>query len=632
MRERVPADLKQEDDAMRKQIPGRVPNPCESSLHRKRHQQGKTVFLTLLLGLAVCLSLEGCVSKETDSPVILKILPTTAGGGAITDSSGNLQIDPLQLADGNRADIAPDLGLLSASVMKTGSGSMLEARAPGESGPVTCVFFNLRVSPGSDPAFRHALALAVDREGIVDRSTVPLVQTMRFAPSTLQDWDVSDAVAPSFDSGGAVSAFDAAGYLSPPGSSGHAKDKSGTRLDPTTGKPLAIRLLTPTKETAPSAWETGRTLADTLNDMGVTTAHVALSEALLSKATMQQRAFDLLVTEVALAQRPFGLYPLLHSSRDTEWTNAFSGIRNNELDDALEMLWTGNDEPTAQAGSKRTLSRLSELLPYIPVCTRPNRMGFWGTDQPRVPHQRGNDDAGTWAGIRVSDDAESSSGKGVLTLAAAGGLLDLNPLTAHGADEWRVLRLINLPLLEASDGPGLARPILAEKWEIGEWTGADGSPHTKITLNLRAGVKWQDGTAFTAHDIAFMITAVQTRPDANFHTITNRIDEVEVKNDRTLTIWFNDLGCRCLFDLAWFSLLPEHLWKDAGDPMTYHPWEKASPTTKGMTELVGNGIWRLSQNGLAEGRLDKGVSLERVPGSETLLRLLGSSNRMSGTE
>jgi len=91
-----------------------------------------------------------------------------------------------------------------------------------------------------------------------------------------------------------------------------------------------------------------------------------------------------------------------------------------------------------------------------------------------------------------------------------------------------------------------------------------------------------------------------------------------------LAVWFNDLGCRCLYDLAWFSLLPEHIWKDADDLMTYRPWEKSSTITEGMTGLVGTGIWCLNKDGLIDGRLENGVSLERVQKSESLLRLMES--------
>ncbi|MEN9934521.1 MAG: hypothetical protein RLZZ387_1100 [Chloroflexota bacterium] len=96
---------------------------------------------------------------------------------------------------------------------------------------------------------------------------------------------------------------------------------------------------------------------------------------------------------------------------------------------------------------------------------------------------------------------------------------------------------------------------------------------TELTVKLRAGTEWSDGTPFTAKDVVFTIQMLQ----ANAPTLRNStemkeiVKEVAAADDQTVTFVFNDPNPRFLFDylsskfdtgLYW---VPEHVFKDVDD-------------------------------------------------------------------
>jgi len=95
------------------------------------------------------------------------------------------------------------------------------------------------------------------------------------------------------------------------------------------------------------------------------------------------------------------------------------------------------------------------------------------------------------------------------------------------------------------------RPALAESWE----TSADGKVWT---FHLRTGVTWQDGSRFTARDVAFTYTYIIDNQMEAFSSLTTYIDEWW---PWTTQPW----SSRCSKPKAnmlrtWIPILPEHVW------------------------------------------------------------------------
>ena len=568
-----------------------------------------------MLVLALLVGQAGCGGESATAPDAVRIVPlarqaylapaATAqdGPSAASDASdapSAAAADPLALADGVRADVAPEIGLWPAGTgVASGAGaggSPAEAKAQviqsARGGTaMTCVFFNMRQAPCSDADFRQAVARLVDREAVAKASDVTVVPSQSFVPPLSDAWLEPDATAPDLDRQAARQ------HLAT------ARSKDGAALE------RALHILSPDRDVSPAAWRTAELLAEEMNGMGLNAVHVAVPDALLAKMTMARRMYDLYVADVTLAPSPFGLHALFLGSQDVPWTSAYAGVHDDALDEALTRLWSGSDRETARQGALDAQKRLAALLPCVPVCTRPERLlassalgGF--VNRPGD----GADNLWTWCGLRWAD---AGKGNAEAVMVATTALSDLNPLTADTADEWRVLRMIGLPLLDLDPVTLEPVPVLAKSWDIGEWTGSDGEPRTRITFTLRRDAAWQDGKRFTASDVVFMIETVKRLPETNFHALANAVDSAEATRDDTVTVYFKDRGYRRLFDMAWFTLLPAHLWASVDDPMAYRPWETPNPEREGLTCLVGTGAWRIQADGIPAAGLSEGLRLNR---------------------
>lgn len=115
------------------------------------------------------------------------------------------------------------------------------------------------------------------------------------------------------------------------------------------------------------------------------------------------------------------------------------------------------------------------------------------------------------------------------------------------------------------------------------WLAASLDIHDDVhyRLVLRGGVRWQDGTSFTATDVAFSIGYYQTHVLGRFTVSANKVVEVEVTGDLelTLTLEAPDAGF-VQTGLADLPILPRHVWEAVEEPRT-------------MQETMGTGPYRL---------------------------------------
>lgn len=142
------------------------------------------------------------------------------------------------------------------------------------------------------------------------------------------------------------------------------------------------------------------------------------------------------------------------------------------------------------------------------------------------------------------------------------GLVRLNPLTAE------------------------MEPLLAEKWAIS----ADG---TAYTFTLRRDVRWHDGIALTAADVAFTLDAIFDArvPNSTKHTL-------QIDGERIKTEIVNDAVVRLilprpfapLINSLGFAILPKHILGRALEKGTFvQAWGINTPPA----QIVGTGPYRL---------------------------------------
>ncbi len=121
------------------------------------------------------------------------------------------------------------------------------------------------------------------------------------------------------------------------------------------------------------------------------------------------------------------------------------------------------------------------------------------------------------------------------------------------------------PLMNYNKATGELVPWLATEYA---WN----TDNTLLTFKIREGVKWSDGQPFTANDVAFTFDLLKKFPalaTASTTILNDFVDTITAPDDFTIEIKFKKVYTLALFDLANQYIVPEHIWKDIADPVTF---------------------------------------------------------------
>jgi peptide/nickel transport system substrate-binding protein len=115
----------------------------------------------------------------------------------------------------------------------------------------------------------------------------------------------------------------------------------------------------------------------------------------------------------------------------------------------------------------------------------------------------------------------------------------LNPHQATGTKDSDASRLILEPLASyGPDGKPLANGLALEIPTVAN--GGVSADFTTVTWKLRQGVKWSDGTAFTADDVAFTFTYVHDAATAaTTESSTEGVKSVVAKDANTIVVTYD---------------------------------------------------------------------------------------------
>ena len=490
-----------------------------------------------------------------------------------------------QALTSGQIDMIPTVASFQEAANLSSNSNLVIHKSIAGSTKLSSIFFNLRKSPCNDTAIRLATSYLVDRTYICNNLLGGWVNPVKnFIPPLSPNWTNNNSEAPDFDSQKARQILDNAGY---------EINSLGWRNIPNSNITLdTLTVLSPTWTRSSVLWYIAYTLSYYLNATGVPTYHTALPDYVLLERTMERRDFDICVMDVSIAQVPFGLYPLLHSSQDYNGTFAFPGIHNQTLDSALETLWLSNNKANAQTAALQTQTYLQQLLPYIPVCSTPQisaQKSTW-TGAINMPGL-GADNFWTYLNLHPNNSPFGGS----FTLSTIGNLSTLNPCIALQANEWSLLQRICTPLFYLDPSTLQETPLLAKSWTIENWTTPQAQNGMKITFNLEQNIVWQDNQPFTSNDIKFCIDYLKSNNATTFNNICNKILSTTSPNSSTIEIYVNATGYKHLYDMAWFTILPEHIWKNITNYQTFQPWTQTNPLNTNLTMLVGQGPFILKQ-------------------------------------
>ncbi|MET4783229.1 ABC transporter substrate-binding protein [Glaciihabitans sp. UYNi722] len=155
------------------------------------------------------------------------------------------------------------------------------------------------------------------------------------------------------------------------------------------------------------------------------------------------------------------------------------------------------------------------------------------------------------------------SGGGTLSIGTGGVFTDSNnpfaSTSSASANGWRWL--VYEPLVQTNSVDPTAKP---EPWLASayKWN----TDYTKVTFTARDGVKWSDGKAFTADDIAFTFNLIKSNESLN----TASIPFTSIKKSgNDVTVSFGESQFVKQAATIGQFIVPEHLWKDVSNPATF---------------------------------------------------------------
>ncbi len=143
---------------------------------------------------------------------------------------------------------------------------------------------------------------------------------------------------------------------------------------------------------------------------------------------------------------------------------------------------------------------------------------------------------------------------------------NFNPLLDQDSSRWPTQAGIYEPLLIYNTMTSEIVPWLAESWEFSE-------DNKTITFTLRDGVTWSDGEPFSSKDVKFtleyMIANEGLAGTENVRGVLPMVESVEAPDEKTVAVTFKQVFTLALYDIGEQMIVPEHLWKDVADPVTF---------------------------------------------------------------
>ena len=147
---------------------------------------------------------------------------------------------------------------------------------------------------------------------------------------------------------------------------------------------------------------------------------------------------------------------------------------------------------------------------------------------------------------------------------------NMNPYSLGGLG--RVRGILNKTIYEFlylyNHNGGNVIPWLAESSEVDD-------DFMGVSVTLRDGIEWSDGTPFTTEDVKFTIELLTANPDMVFAgDIKEWVKDVEIIDDRNFRINYNKPNARFFYfyfqenSEIHLPILPKHIW-EGEDPLTF---------------------------------------------------------------
>jgi len=553
----------------------------------------KTQLLFIALVIIVILVGEAVVylpSRSSTRSVMIESYPSAT---ALVQALTNGQVD-----------MAPIDNIAPATLLQLKDSSSLNV-VPIANFGFTYIGLNLRNPPLNNSIFRRAMLYGFDRQRVVNQVLAGYGETLNpglFSSAyAALGWRNEATDSYPYNPEKASQLLDSIGFV---------RSSGGIREDPSTGQQLRTMFIY-SRLSDPQAVAAANLFAADMQSIGLPIVSFPENDFDFSGINVNYY-FDLFIQTETAGPAPAWLYDLFAGVNNVfpvPYSTNLVGYHNSTFDECANQLMTASDSNSAKAAALACQEQLSLDVPAIPVYSK-RLLIVTQTSFPQLSPITGS------IQDTIAATLTNMTGGGLVRIGEVSGLTDLNPATVLAPADSLTLRLITEPLLTHSSD-GSAQPGLAAQWQM-----SDNS--TNLTIVLRDGLKFQDGTPITAHDLAATLNWLIRNmvPSTPFYSTLNKIKSVSEMNTQTIGISLLSSDRFAVDAIANAFALPANLL----------------PTTNGPLALMLTGA--LESSGaftLAKFVQGSGVELQddQTSGSEVLYAVQGQEafgSRIGGSQ
>lgn len=216
------------------------------------------------------------------------------------------------------------------------------------------------------------------------------------------------------------------------------------------------------------------------------------------------------------------------------------------------------------------------------------------------------------------------------TLSTIGGphgtWVDENNPYSPSANDNPAAGIVYEPLIQWNSANGKYMPWLATGWQ---WN----STNTVLTINLRHGVKWSNGTPFTSADVAFTFNMMKKYPSTDFNGLWSYLKSVTTDGPYAVKITLIQPSSMFFYYISQTPIVPAAIWSKENpvtwtdpQPIGTGPYTLQTFTPESITMIRNPHYWQAPKPYLA-----KVVFPSELSNTSTILSLAQNQIQWSGT-
>jgi len=248
----------------------------------------------------------------------------------------------------------------------------------------------------------------------------------------------------------------------------------------------------------------GLLLADELASVGVKVKKIVTERSVCWRQVMVFYDFHIYTGGWSLGAVPEWLYTIWGSEyywAPIGWSTNYDGFCDHIYDDLAYHVYTATSPAELKEYALLAQERFAKIVGSVPLWCSAAVKAF------KTGWSWVANDVGYGIDNYYSLFAMEKSGDDTIDYGFKSDAQDLHVITSQWLWDWNVLGMVYETLIGRSvynKAVGVYTYWLATDFTVGEWD-KDGEPATMINFTIRQGVKWQDGTNFTAEDVVFSL-------------------------------------------------------------------------------------------------------------------------------